>query len=88
MIETTAEQVYIPIAHIEVKREDMKKVDKLKAGSRVKVLIKGTLTSMAERKASGESESRLGDLTIEVKEMLVDKSADADISDLFDDENF
>jgi hypothetical protein len=85
--EVTAPQNILPKARIDVKTEDVKKVQKFKPGQRVKILLTGTVKEANFRREDSEKEQNVGDLLIEVKEMQMRTSAENDIYELFEDED-
>jgi len=85
--EATDPQVLIPKASVEVKREDVKKLAKFKPGARLKVLLVGVLVETHLVKAEPESEQKVGDFVLEVKEMQISPAADNEIAELFADED-
>ena len=85
-MEITDEVNAIPKARIEIKPADVKRVKPFPPGSRIVIVLRGTVTEQFLRKLQSEKELSAADITVEVKEFSIRASGDNDIYKLFEDD--
>jgi nucleoside phosphorylase len=87
-MEDDAEEVVAksaPTAHFSLDKKDIPKTRNLKTGSRVRIVITGTVSRIAEGKNEYEKDSaEYGDLCVDMRSFSI--SGNNEISDLLDDE--
>ena len=73
-------------AHVDLAATDLKQIAKLKPGTPVRVVLRGTLTEQVQAQGSGDDQKNYGSIRLDVTKVNVTEVGGAAIDELLDEE--